>query len=96
MPYKAHRHGDARACGATTVVVGQSTCYVNNKLWSVDGDPNTPHGAGNLDANDTETCFIENIPVVVHTPDPGKIADNFPHSPFETRTGEGSPDTFAY
>ena len=95
MPYKAHRDGDARACGATTIVVGQSTYFVNNKLWSVDNDPNS-HGAGNLDANDTETFFIENKPVVTHTPDPGKVSDNLTHSPSAVQTAAGSDDTFAY
>lgn len=43
----AHRHGDSRFCGATTIVSGQSTVKVNGKLWAVAGDENT-HGAGNL------------------------------------------------
>ena len=42
-----HRHGDARVCGATTIVSGQSTVFMNGVLQSVNGDPNT-HGAGNL------------------------------------------------
>ena len=95
MGYKAHRHDDNRACGATTVVEGQSTVYVNGKLWAVDNDPNS-HGAGNLDANDTETIFIEGKPVVTHTPDPGKVNDNLLHTPSEVRTAEGSPDVFGY
>ena len=27
-----HRHDDARACGATTVVSGNTTVYANSKL----------------------------------------------------------------
>jgi len=42
-----HRHGDSRACGATTVVTGQTTVFADGKLVSVDGDPNTD-GNGNL------------------------------------------------
>lgn len=43
----AHRHGDSRKCGATTIVQGQSTVKVNGKLWAVEGDPET-HIGGNL------------------------------------------------
>ena len=95
MPYKAHRDTDSRACGAKTTVVGQSTCKVNNLLWSVDDDPND-HGAGDLDANSTDKVFIENKPVVVHTPDKGKVIDGHLHSKVEVRTSQGSADTFAY
>lgn len=45
-----HRDGDARVCGAKTISKGQSTVYVNNRLASVKGDPNT-HGAGDLKAD---------------------------------------------
>jgi len=51
-----HRNGDSRACGATTVVTGQSTVYSNGKLVSVDGDPNS-HGGGALSAG-TNSIFI--------------------------------------
>lgn len=44
---KAHRHGDLRTCGATTVVTGQSFVKVGGQLWAVEGDQNT-HGAGGL------------------------------------------------
>ena len=40
----AHRDGDARACGATTIVAGQSFVTIDGKLWSVDGDNNTDGG----------------------------------------------------
>ena len=43
----AHRQGDMRACGATTIVSGQTFVNVDGKLWSVDGDKNT-HGDGAL------------------------------------------------
>jgi hypothetical protein len=42
----AHRDGDSRFCGATTIA-SQSKVRVNGKPWAVDGDPST-HGAGNL------------------------------------------------
>jgi len=34
----AHRHDDLRVCGATTIVSGQGTVFVNGKLWAVEGD----------------------------------------------------------
>ena len=36
--FGAHRQDDLRTCGAKTVVVGQSSVFVNNKLWAVEGD----------------------------------------------------------
>jgi uncharacterized Zn-binding protein involved in type VI secretion len=39
-----HRHGDSRACGATTIVTGQNFVKINGKLWSVAGDGNTDGG----------------------------------------------------
>lgn len=58
-----HRHGDNRACGATTVVSGQSTVYVEGVLFSVQGDPNT-HGSGALIASGS-TVTVNGIPVIV-------------------------------
>ena len=65
-----HRHGDSRDCGAKTVVVGQSTVFVNGRLWAVLNDPNT-HGNGEL-INTGTTVFIEGKPVIVVSPDPAK------------------------
>lgn len=48
----AHRQNDQRACGATTIVSGQSFVTVDGKLWAVQGDQNT-HGGGNLIASKT-------------------------------------------
>jgi uncharacterized Zn-binding protein involved in type VI secretion len=48
----SHRHGDSRACGATTIVVGQDFVTIEGQLWSVDGDPNTD-GGGELSASKT-------------------------------------------
>lgn len=42
-----HRQDDARSCGATTVVTGQSTVFANGKKVAVNGDENT-HGNGDL------------------------------------------------
>lgn len=43
----AHRNGDKRFCGASTIVQGQGTVKVNGQLWAVEGDPNS-HKKGNL------------------------------------------------
>lgn len=42
-----HRATDARSCGATTLVTGQTFLTVDGKLWAVNGDKNT-HGNGDL------------------------------------------------
>ena len=57
-----HRNGDSRACGASTVVAGNSTVFANNKLVSVNGDPNS-HGGGSLGAS-TNQIFVQNKMVV--------------------------------
>lgn len=49
MPY-AHKNGDSRNCGATTIVQGQSFVFIDGKLWAVEGDPDT-HGGGGLIAS---------------------------------------------
>lgn len=93
----AHLDGDARICGATTVVVGQSTVLVNSKLWAVEGDPNT-HGAGNLIPSGS-TVFIEGKPVIVHAAD-AAVADNLCPSlggnHCAPATAAGSGDVNAY
>lgn len=88
----AHRHGDPRVCGATTTVVGQSTVYVNGKLWAVEGDPDT-HGNGELIPSG-HTVFCEGKPVIVHAPD--TAAPDLIHPQPLTDTDGGSGDVFAY
>lgn len=97
MSYAAHRNGDSRTCGAATTVNGQTTVFVNNRLWAVAGDTNT-HGSGGLIPTGS-TIFVEGKLVIVHSPDPA-FADDLcpiegePHcSPF---TSQGSSDTVAY
>ena len=58
-----HRNTDSRACGASTNVAGQGTVYVNNKLCSVNSDPNS-HGGGNLKAVNPNV-FVNNKLVVI-------------------------------
>lgn len=48
----AHKHGDQRSCGATTVVSGQSFVTIGGQLWAVENDQNT-HGHGELIASKT-------------------------------------------
>lgn len=94
MPYAAHRHGDKRTCGATTKVSGQSTVFVNDKLWSVDGDENT-HINGKLKPSG-QKIFIQNKKVIVHRPDTTYNADDQLHPVGGNDTDQGSGNTFAY
>jgi len=93
MP-SAHRNGDSRACGATTVVTGQSTVFVNGQLWAVLNDPNT-HGNGGLINTTGSTVFIEGKPVIVNGPDLAKV-DNAGHVNSQDETAAGSSNVFAY
>lgn len=51
-----HRDTDLRVCGATTVSAQGKNVFVNNLLWSIDGDPNSDSG-GALSAG-TNNVFI--------------------------------------
>lgn len=62
MSNSVHRQDDARSCGATTNVIGQSTVYAGGKLISVDGDTNS-HGSGALIAA-TNNIYINGKMVV--------------------------------
>ena len=90
-----HRHSDSRACGATTVVSGQSNVYANNLLISVNGDPNS-HGSGALAAG-SRRVYINSIAVVNNTPD-GAAADSLCPSLNAAHcapvTAGGSPDVY--
>lgn len=92
MP-EAHRDSDTRNCGATTIVGGQSTVFVNGLLWAVEGDPES-HGNGNLISVVGSSVFIGGIKVIVL----GDTAtsDNALHNPPSTDPNQGSSDVFAY
>ena len=62
MP-EVHRDGDSRACGASTNAACANV-FTNNKITSVDGNPNS-HGGGSLNAANPNV-FIGNILVVVN------------------------------
>lgn len=90
-----HRLTDSRICGATTVVVGNSTVYANNLLVAVDKDPNI-HGAGNLIAACREV-YAHNILTVNHTPDnaiPDSLCIPVGGLHCGPMTAQGSPNVF--
>lgn len=89
---QAHRHNDARSCGATTVVQNQSTVFVNGELWAVKDTINS-HQEGGLINSTGDTVFVEGINVIVHGPDHAK-PDSLGHP--DPMTAAGSPDVFAY
>ena len=82
-----HRHGDARVCGATTIVSGQGTVYANGLLVSVNGDINT-HGAGALVAG-SDNVFAGGKAVVNHTPDSAAV-DTSGHTNTQTAAGSSN------
>lgn len=91
MTIPIHRHSDLRICGATTVVVKQSTVYANRLLIAVHDDPNT-HGGGDL-ISSANHLYVEGIRVVNHTADNAKPDGLCPISPHcNPQTAEGSPN----
>ena len=90
-----HRHGDARACGATTIVSTNSTVFCNGELISVNGNVNT-HGAGALIAGSAH-MYCHSTLVVNNTPD-GAAADSLCPSAGGAHcapvTAAGSPNVF--
>jgi len=93
MTIPIHRDTDARACGATTTVAGNSTVYANALLVSVDGDPNS-HGGGPLGATSNKV-FCHNILVVHHAPDPAgadALCPPLAGAHCGPDTAQGSPD----
>ena len=94
MHIPAHRNGDDRQCGAVTTVQGQSTVFVNGRLWAVDNDPNS-HINGRLQAGHGRTVTINGKGVIVHAPDPAG-SDNAGHPGPPTDTAAGSGNVFAY
>ena len=90
--YPAHLHGDLRTCGATTVVIGQSSVYIDGKLWAVHGDPNTDGNGALISASSIK---IEGKGVIVHRPDNANPDDLCPvpggdHCTPKTAQGSGS------
>lgn len=90
----AHRQGDSRFCGATTIVEGQSTVRVNGRLWAVSNDPNT-HGEGRLQSVYGSTVRINGKRVICAVGDKagGDLA-NHPIPP--TDPSKSSKDVWVY
>ena len=90
----AHRHGDARTCGATTVVA-QTFCKVNGRPWAVRGDVNS-HGDGQL-INSQSFVKVGGVPVIINQPDdaaPDDLCPPLGGEHCDPKTAEGSPNTF--
>lgn len=89
----AHRESDTRLCGATNIVEGQSTVYVNGQLWAVENDQDT-HLEGRLISTIGSTVFIEGKKVIVL----GDTAttDLAGHTPPLTDPATASGDVEAY
>ena len=97
MSTQVHRNTDSRSCGASTIVTGQSSVFVNNLLASVQGDPNT-HGGGALGATVNDgSVFINNRKVVLKgssaSPDTLCPFAGPPHC--DPKSVGASPDVFA-
>jgi hypothetical protein len=97
MSIAVHRNTDARNCGASTIVSGQSNVYVNSLLASVQGDANT-HGGGALGATVNDgTVFINNKKVVLKgssaSPDSLCVPIGPPHC--NPQSVGASPNVFA-
>ena len=90
MTIPIHRHSDARVCGATTVVSGNTTVFANDLLVSVDGDPNSHGGALSAGSNH---MYCHSTLVVNNTPDPA-APDLLGHPLPPTSTAGGSPNIF--
>lgn len=94
MPFKAHLDGQARACGASTVVEGQDFVFIDGELWAVEGDPNT-HGNGDLIAATGSTVRIGGKKVIVHGPDPAEM-DDLGHVASDDETADGTTTVQCY
>lgn len=85
-----HRDGDHRACGAVTIVTGQSNVYMNGKLVAVEGDL-CSHGHGALIAsNNGSKLFINGKQVITI----GATAEPDDLSHTDTQPTEGSDSGF--
>jgi uncharacterized Zn-binding protein involved in type VI secretion len=90
----SHRNGDARACGASTVVVGQDFVFIDDQLWAVLDDPDS-HGDGGL-INSQDFVFINDKPIILvgdsANPDDLCPIDMGPHC--QPSAVSGSPTVF--
>lgn len=91
----AHRNGDSRFCGASTIVQGQSNVKVNGKLWAVNGDPNS-HGGGSLVAVYGARNVKINGKLVICAVGDKAGGDNKKHPLPPTDPAQASSDVFVY
>lgn len=63
---QAHRNGDQRSCGATTIA-SQSFVTIGGQAWAVEGDKNT-HGEGGLIATKSYIKIGGKSVIVVNDP----------------------------
>lgn len=91
----AHRNNDSRYCGAKTIVETQTTVFVNNQLWAVEGDPNT-HGEGRLYAfYGAKNIYVENK-LIICAPGDKASEDEEGHMPSSVDPSTASSDTIVY
>jgi hypothetical protein len=91
----AHRADDLRFCTAYTIVENQTTVFVNNKLWAVEGDPNS-HGEGRLYAFfGAKNIYVENI-LIICAPGDKASEDEEGHMPSLVDPSTASSDTIVY
>lgn len=78
------------------MVAGQSSTFVDGKLWAVQGDPNS-HGAGALIPT-VSSVLIQGKAVIVNSPDPASADNLCPTLDGEhctPKTAGGSGTTYA-
>lgn len=99
MP-QAHRNTDSRFCGASTIVTGQSTVFVNSLLWAVEGDKDTHCNEGALIAvYGPPSIKIEGKFAICAVGDiaaPDRQACFIVHPTGATNPKGRSPDTYCY
>ena len=84
----SHRQGDARICGATTVVTSQDFVTIEDKLWACHGDPNTDGGGGLIASNDWITINGKAIIVKGDSANPDSLCP-FPGGPHCAPAAQG-------
>lgn len=89
----AHRDTDTRNCGAKTIVSGQSSVFVNGKLWAVENDQED-HIHGELISVSVGTVLINGKKVIILTDQ--ALADDVGHTPPLTYPQESSGNVKAY
>lgn len=91
----AHKDRDLRFCTAYTIVENQTTVFVNNKLWAVEGDPNS-HGEGRLYAvYGAKNIYVENQLIICAVGDKGHD-DEQGHPAPPTDPSTASTNTIVY